>query len=195
MGQSSWISAGFNGSRSSCPALKAGISEEKSGISIPCSSKNCQDCDRPNASQWSQHRSGARSQNSARCAKTRSVDNTLRALPKIFPPVLPSQTCFTVLACIGFWNTCVIRGCGTCRNSKLLRHSLARPGTIVLRANVVLVGNVKVCWDMWSLQCLKTKGFRIEVCSSRDHTRPPKLSLARAMNLTVNARRFQRTRP
>ena len=48
--------------------------------------------------------------------------------PKLFPPVLPSPTCFIVLACLGFWNTRVNRGCGTCRKSRLLRHSFARPG-------------------------------------------------------------------
>ena len=40
-----------------------------------------------------------------------SADNTLCALPKLFPPVLPSQTCFIVLACQGFGNTPAIRGC------------------------------------------------------------------------------------
>ena len=30
--------------------------------------------------------------------------------------------------CLGFWNTRAIRGSGTCRKSRLLRHSLARPG-------------------------------------------------------------------
>ena len=29
---------------------------------------------------------------------------------------------------LGFWNTRLIRGCGTCRKSRLLRHSLARHG-------------------------------------------------------------------
>ena len=50
-------------------------------------------------------------------------DNTLRALTKLFPPVLLSLTCLIVLACRGFWNTRVIRGSGTCRKSNLLRHS------------------------------------------------------------------------
>ena len=39
----------------------------------------------------------------------------------------------------------------------------------------------------------KIYAFRSELCSSRDHTRPPKLSLALAMVLTMNAQRFQRT--
>ena len=45
-------------------------------------------------------------------------DNTLRALPKLFPSMLSSQTCFIVLPCLGFWNTRVIRG-GTCRKSRI----------------------------------------------------------------------------
>ena len=36
---------------------------------------------------------------------------------------------------------------------------------------------------------------RSEFCSPRDHTRPPFLSFALAMILTMNARRFQRTHP
>ena len=36
---------------------------------------------------------------------------------------------------------------------------------------------------------------RSEPCSSRDHTRPAMLSVALAMVLTMNARRFQRTQP
>ena len=34
--------------------------------------------------------------------------------PKLFPPLLPSQTCFIVLARRGFSNTRAIRGCGPC---------------------------------------------------------------------------------
>ena len=34
--------------------------------------------------------------------------------------MLPSQTCFIVLTCFGFWNTRLIRGCGTCSKSKAL---------------------------------------------------------------------------
>ena len=41
---------------------------------------------------------------------------------------LPSQTTFTVLACRGFWKTRVIHGCGRCRKSGLLRHSLTQLG-------------------------------------------------------------------
>ena len=69
MGPSSWTSVGFNGSRISCP----------------CSSKDVQHSNRfltaqrhdhaPNASQWGQHRSGARVQNFARSSKTRSMES------------------------------------------------------------------------------------------------------------------------
>ena len=41
----------------------------------------------------------------------------------------------------------------------------------------------------------KASPSRSEVYSSRDHTRPPRLSFALAMILTMNARRFQRTHP
>ena len=41
----------------------------------------------------------------------------------------------------------------------------------------------------------KTSASRFEVPSLRDHARLPRLSSARAMVLTMNARRFQRTRP
>ena len=41
----------------------------------------------------------------------------------------------------------------------------------------------------------KASASRSEICSSRDHTRPHRLSFALAMILTVNARRFQRTDP
>ena len=34
---------------------------------------------------------------------------TSRALPKLFPPVLPSPACLIMLACLGFWNTRLIR--------------------------------------------------------------------------------------
>ena len=40
----------------------------------------------------------------------------------------PNFACSIVLACCGFCNTRVFRGCGTCRNSKLGQHNLARPG-------------------------------------------------------------------
>ena len=60
----------------------------------------------------------------------------------------------------------------------------------------------QVCWDWRALQCFRSKhghpnisALRSELCSSRDHTRPPKLSVALAMVLTMNARRFQRTPP
>ena len=64
-------------------ALKAGNPEEKPGISVSQQQKSSrlqptlwtQRHDNvPNAPQWSQHRSGARFQNSARSAKTRSVE-------------------------------------------------------------------------------------------------------------------------
>ena len=41
----------------------------------------------------------------------------------------------------------------------------------------------------------KESAFRCERRSSRDYTRPPKLSLALAMVLIMNARHFQRTHP
>ena len=41
----------------------------------------------------------------------------------------------------------------------------------------------------------KTSASRSKLRSSRDHTRPPKLSFALASVLTMNARRFQRTHP
>ena len=47
---------------------------------------------------------------------------------KLSPLVLQSQTRFIVLACLGFWNTRVIRDSGTYQKSKPLRHSLARLG-------------------------------------------------------------------
>ena len=86
-GWSSRASAGFNGvSASSCPHSRQGIRRRTSEFRLPCSSKDVQNGNRhfgtqrhdnvPNASQWSQHRSGARFQTSARSA-TRSVDTFL----------------------------------------------------------------------------------------------------------------------
>ena len=58
----------------------------------------------------------------------------------------------------------------------------------------------KVCWDLRTLQCNWTKArssknFRVTLkfSSLRDHTRPPRLSSALAMVLTMNAHRNQRT--
>ena len=146
-------------------------------------------------------------------------DNTPRALPMLFPPLLPSKTCF-VLACRGFWNTRVIRGCGTCRKSKLLRHGFARPGPWRIFAffgsprrkrTLFLVGSV----DSRDLRrvartCAGTGGrysvsrqnkkfihmasaSRSKSSSSPDHTRALRLSFALATILSMNARRFQRT--
>ena len=55
------------------------------------------------------------------------LDYTLRVLPKLFPPLLPSQTCFVVPACRGFWKTRVIRECGTFRKS--IQTLAAQPRT------------------------------------------------------------------
>ena len=132
--------------------------------------------------------------------------------PKLFPAVLPSLTCFIVLACLGFWNTRVNRGCGTYRKSRLLRRRLLRPGPWHLCVFTISSwkrrqqGFAPCCtnvrWDRWTLQCDWTKkvhpkasASRSECCSSRDHTRPLRLSFALAMILTMNARRFQRTHP
>ena len=133
-------------------------------------------------------------------------DNTLRALPKLFPPVLPSQTCFIVLACLGF--------CGTCRKSRLLRRGIARPGpgriivflvqnpenehcywlemwTVEIRTGLLAGG-----WDRRTLLCFRSntwpsKGLGITLRAwFFAWPRPPRLSLAHAMVLTMNARRF-----
>ena len=74
---------------------------------------------------------------------TKFADNTLRALPKSFPPVLPLLACFIVLACRGIWNIRVIRGCGTCTGS----HGLALADVCILgsqyRKHILFpVGNV-----------------------------------------------------
>ena len=81
MGQSLCFSAGFNGSRTQ--GGKSGGQNLEFGL--PCGSKTVQDCNRhyrkqrydyvPNAPQWSQHRSGARFQNRATSAETRSVES------------------------------------------------------------------------------------------------------------------------
>ena len=68
-------------------------------------------------------------QNSTRNFRRKMCRTTTHFVPKLFPPVLPSQTCFIVLACLGFWNTHVIHGSWTYRKSKILRHSLARRGS------------------------------------------------------------------
>ena len=57
-----------------------------------------------------------------------STTSNLVLLPSLFRQCLPLLPCFVVFTCRGFCNTRVIRGCGTCQNSKLLRRSLARPG-------------------------------------------------------------------
>ena len=68
-GLSSWTSAGFNGSTSSCPAEVWTYGKADVEFQLPCSSNILQDGNRrfgtlrhdhvPNTSQWSQHRSGA----------------------------------------------------------------------------------------------------------------------------------------
>ena len=115
----------------------------------------------------------------------------------------------------------MIRGCGTCRRSRLLRHSFARLwalavfflrfGITVQKADVISVwfrGQQRfapccsqLCWDRWTLRCLpwrkhvhpNASASRSECYSSRDHTRSPRLSFALAMVLTMNARRFGRS--
>ena len=128
--------------------------------------------------------------------------------------MLPSQTCFILLACLGFWNTHVTRGCGTCRQSSLLRHSIAPLG--LWRIFVLLVHSIEsehCFWlDTWTAEIcctvvltsvLEQLGFAVIqgnmfvqrlllhaqcVIFSRDHTRPPRLSFALALSLTMNAR-------
>ena len=113
----------------------------------------------------------------------------------------------------------MIRVCGTCRNSKRL---VARPRTAWARADfcifgsscrkrtLFLVGNVdsrdahriaRKCAGTGG-RCsvtgqkrvhAKASASRSKFSFSLDHARPPLLSLALAMVLTMNARRFQRT--
>ena len=84
-GQSSWTSAGFSGSTSSCPRSRREIRRIKSVISITLQQ---QDCSKRQPTlwelsgmtlyqtrQWSRHRSGAGFQNSTTCANTRSVES------------------------------------------------------------------------------------------------------------------------
>ena len=137
-------------------------------------------------------------------------DNTLRALPQLFPPVLPSQTRFIVLACLGFWSTHVIHGCGTYRKSKVLQHSLARFGPWrMFQVKNMVIQKLSHHASCFARKCAGTDGrcsvskqkhvhqsasaSRSEFRSSRDHARPPKLSFALAMFFTMNARRFQKT--
>ena len=69
--------------------------------------------------------------------------------------VLPSQTCFIVLTCLGFWNTRVDRGCSACRKSRLLRRSLARlgPWQIFFVFLGLLAESERCCWlGMWTAE-------------------------------------------
>ena len=129
-------------------------------------------------------------------------DTTTRAHAKIFPPVLPSQTCFIVLAFRGNRNTLVNRGRGTCRESKLLRHSNftiwgypCRQRTLFLDAHRIARkcaatgGRCSVSGHQHVHP--KASASRSEIYWSRDHTRPHRLSFALAMVLTTNARRHQ----
>ena len=143
---------------------------------------------------------------------------TLRAVPKLFPPVRSSQTCFIVLAYREFSNTRVIRGCDRAENpSSCGTASYGRGpadfcnfGSPCRKRTLFLVGNVDSRdWHRLVRKCAGTGGHccvigekhvhprastsRSECCSSRDHTPPPRLSLAFAMVRTMNARRFQRT--
>ena len=114
--------------------------------------------------------------------------------------------CFIGLPCRGFWNTRVIRGCGTRRNSKLLRR---RPRTAWTLADCCIFGsqhNMRV-----ARKCNGTGGHcsvsgqkhghpkasasRSECGSSRYHSYPHRLSRALAVVRTMDARGFHRTHP
>ena len=137
---------------------------------------------------------------------------THRALPKLFPSVLPSQTRFIVLPCPGFLNTHVIHGSGTYRKIEALaaqprtawaleeycsfgQHSenehcfwlvmWTAENCTVLLAGVLGLGSVAV-FQVKHME-IPQKPHYIELCSSRDHTRPPKLSFALVKVLTMNA--------
>ena len=145
---------------------------------------------------------------------------TVRGLPKLFPPILPLQTCFIMLACRGFCNTRVIRGCGTCRNSRHLRHSLARRGPWLIVVFLVHNTESEHCFwlETWTAEICtvlfanvlaqkvvavsgpkyvhpKNSPSRLEGYFSRDHTCPARLAFALATVLTMKARRLQRTHP
>ena len=119
-------------------------------------------------------------------------------------------------ACRGFWNTSVIRGCGTCRKSKLLRHFLARPGPwqifvfldfhsenghcflletwtagtcTTLHESVLGQVDVPVFLDKHCHP--KASASRPECDASHNHTRSLRLSLALAMVPTMNTPTIQ----
>ena len=124
----------------------------------------------------------------------RSKDFTFTTTHLVRPP----QACF-MLACLGFWNTRVNRGCGTWRKSRLLGGTaslgLGPGGWVCVRAlpcrkrTLFLVGNVDSRdWHRIGGKCVgtsgrcdvsrqkhvhpKTSASRSEFCSSRDHTHP-----------------------
>ena len=77
-------------------------------------------------------------------------------------------------------------------HSALPRPAPPTPGTWILFAPQCS----QVCWNRWTLQCVRTKLVRpkasaspSESCPSRNHNRPL------VMVLIMNARRFQRTHP
>ena len=145
-----------------------------------------------------------------RCRSNDFTSTTMRfVLPKLFPPVLPSQTCFTVLTCFGFWNTRVMHGCGTCRRCRLLRESFARPG---LGGFVLLdhrTESERCFWfETWTIarKCAWTgccsvsgqKQVHPKASTSRSKFRSSALLVCLSrfvIVLTMNARRFQRTHP
>ena len=105
-----------------------------------------------------------------------------------------------------------VRGSGTYRISRHLRHNLELPGPrriieflvyrseneryfwlVMWTAGICTVLNASVLGQVVAVQSLPAS--RSKFSSSRDHTRPPRLSIALAMTLTMNARRFQRTHP
>ena len=76
-------------------------------------------------------------------------DFTSSCSSKVNPPRLPSLTCFNVFACLGFWNTHVIRGCGTCRK---MQARAAQPRMVWVLADI--------CF--FDYQARSERGFRLE---------------------------------
>ena len=144
--------------------------------------------------------------------------NTVRAHPKLFPPVLASQTCFNVPACLGFWNTRFDSWFWD-RKSRRLGRSFARLGPCRIFAFVgppcrkqtlFPVGNVDsrdlhlvhtsvlglvsvAVFQDKNTFILKASASRSKFSSSRDHARPHRSSFALTTVLTMDARRFQTT--
>ena len=100
------------------PLLPGNLEEQIRDFDHPAAAKNVQDCNRhfgterfdcvPNAPQWSQHRSDARTQNFARNAETRSVDgfqqchtSSRLATDDLSPAPTPKQAGNTRATCRG----------------------------------------------------------------------------------------------